>query len=159
MNALELIGFIVQDAFWSAIAATGFAVLFNVPMRTLPACALAGAMGHGLRTLLQQFGVSIEMATLISATVIGFLGVISARFYKTPATIFTVSGSIPLVPGALAYRTMIGILQFAHASSQTADALLVTLAQNGIQTALILGAIAVGIAAPKLLFFRQKPVV
>lgn len=159
MNLPDLIGLIVQDAFWSALAAAGFAVLFNVPARALPGCALTGAAGHGARTLMMQFGISVEMATLLSATLIGILGVYYSRHYKTPMTIFTVSGSIPLVPGALAYRTMIGILQFANASPETADTLFVLLAQNGIKTALILGAIAAGIAAPKLLFFRHKPVV
>ena len=54
---------------------------------------------------------------------------------------------------------MIGVLQLTN-QSLIDDALLLTEAMtNGIKTALILGALATGIAAPKLLFQRRKPVV
>ncbi|MBC7869318.1 MAG: threonine/serine exporter family protein, partial [Chitinophagaceae bacterium] len=54
MNAIDLLGVVVQDAFWSALAAAGFAMVFNVPPRTLFGCVLAGASGHAFRTLLIQ---------------------------------------------------------------------------------------------------------
>jgi uncharacterized membrane protein YjjB (DUF3815 family) len=159
MNPVAFTGFLFQDAFWAALAATGFAILFNVPARTLPGCALGGAIGHASRTLLMQFGMDIELATLLGASVIGLLGVLFARQWRVPMTIFTVSAAVTLVPGSFAYRTMIGIIELSTADPAASAPVLVETIISGIKTALILGAIAAGIAAPRLLFFRSRPVV
>jgi uncharacterized membrane protein YjjB (DUF3815 family) len=159
MNALDLLGLLAQDAFWSALAATGFAVIFNVPRRTLLGCALGGAVGHAARTLLMQAGMSIELATLIGATLIGFLGILFAHWWRVPAPVFTISAAVTLVPGVFAFRTMIALLQIAGGSPTTDAQILVEASVNAIKTAFILGSIAVGIAAPGLIFFRPRPVV
>jgi uncharacterized membrane protein YjjB (DUF3815 family) len=159
MSGIDLIGFLVQDAFWSAIAALGFAVLFHVPLRSLPGCALGGALGHAVRTGLIQAGMDIEAATLIGATTIGFLGMVFARYWKAPMPIFTVSAAVTLVPGVFAFQTMMAILEVSLGRPETANTALVEASVNAIKTALILGAIALGIAAPTLLFSRPKPVV
>jgi uncharacterized membrane protein YjjB (DUF3815 family) len=150
---------LLQDAFWSAVAATGFAMLFNVPVRTLPACALAGAVGHALRSALIGLGVTLEAATLVAATLIGVLGVFFARRWHAPSSIFTVSGAIPLVPGTFAFQTMIGVIRLAVFDPADSAAALVAIGANGIRTGLILAAIAVGIAAPGLFIQRKRPVV
>lgn len=159
MSAIDVVGLIVQDALWSALAAVGFAILFNVPARTLPGCALGAAAGHVARTLLIEAGMGFELATLFGATMIGFLGMVFARRWRVPVTMFTISAAITLVPGTFAYRTMLGLLQVATAEPEAAEAALVLAAVNAIKTGLTLGAIAVGIAAPRLLFQRERPVV
>lgn len=159
MNAVDLIGLLIQDAFWSALAAIGFAILFNVPARTLPGCAIGGALGHASRTLLMQLGMDIELSTLFGAFLIGLLGMLFSRRWQVPTTIFTVSAAVTLIPGGFAYRTMMGIIELSTAAPSTTSDILLTTVINAIKTALILGAIAAGIAAPRLLFFREKPVV
>lgn len=160
MNFPDLVMLAVQDAFWSALAALGFAVLFNVPVRTLPGCMVCGALGHMLRTVLVAVGVSIELASLAGATVVGFVGSDFARRWETPAMVFTVSGVIPMVPGVFAFRTMIGIITLVSApDTQAGLAALVETSVNAARTGLILAALAVGIAAPTLLFHRYRPVV
>ncbi|MBZ0286047.1 MAG: threonine/serine exporter family protein [Anaerolineae bacterium] len=159
MNTVDLIGFLLQDAFWSALAATGFAILFNVPVRTLPGCALGGAIGHAARTFLMQAGMDIELATLFGAAIIGMLGVLFARRWRVPMTIFTVSAAVTLVPGGFAYRAMMGIIELSIMDPSLGSTILVETFINAIKTALILGAIAAGIAAPRLLFFLERPVV
>ncbi|MBZ0280457.1 MAG: threonine/serine exporter family protein [Anaerolineae bacterium] len=156
---IDLIGLLLQDAFWSALAATGFAVLFNVPKEALLGCALGGAVGHATRTLLMNFGLDIELATLIGSTVIGVLGMWLAQRWKMPTMIFTVSAAVTMVPGTFAYRTMIGILEVSISDPTTGSTALVEASINAIKTGLILGSIAVGIAAPTLLLGRHKPVV
>lgn len=155
--------FLLRDAFWSAIAAVGFAVLFHVPRHALWGCAVAGALGHAIRTgLIQATGMPIEAATLCAATAVGFWGELLARHYHIPRLVFTVPGVIPMVPGVFAYRTMTGIFEIIGIADLTplegVETLLST-AVNAIRTGLILAAIAIGIIAPNLLFRRQKPVV
>ncbi|GAB4521182.1 MAG: threonine/serine exporter family protein [Anaerolineae bacterium] len=162
---IETLWLVMQDAFWSAIAAVGFSVLFNVPRRALWGCALAGAIGHALRTLLmQELGTPIEVATFVGATTVGFIGVALARRLRAPSLIFSVSGSIPMVPGLFAYRAMLALLRLTTDRSLIENPTLQTetlqaAAVDGIRVGLILGAIALGIIMPKLLFRREKPVV
>ncbi len=132
-----------KDALWAGMAALGFAILFNVPVRALAACFVNGALGHALRSLLMHYGLGIEAATLAGAALIGFLGIASARLWKAPAPVFTIPGAITLVPGTFAFRTMLGLLQFAAATSSDAGGeILWNISFNATKTALILAAIA-----------------
>ncbi len=155
----ELIWLLLKDAFWSGMASTGFAILFNVPPRMVVGCALCGALGHVVRTWLMQIGFSIEAATLVGATAVGFLGEFFSRRWDAPVPIFTVSGVIPLVPGSFAFSAMINLIQFADTGPTANTALFLEATYNFIKTALVLGAIAFGIAAPTLLFQRRQPMI
>ncbi len=154
-----LLQILLEDAFWSAIAATGFAILFNVPPRALPGCALAAACGHALRSWVMQLGLPIEPATLLAATTIGFLGFWFARKFQSPTAIFTVPAVIPMVPGTFAFRAMLGILAITNMGVFGSTPVLVEAEVNVVKTGLILAALAGGIIAPRLLFRRQRPVV
>ncbi len=159
---------LLVDAFWAAAAAIGFAVLFNVPYRTLAGCAACAALGHASRTFLLNSGLPgvdhIVTATLIGATVVGTLGFLLARWYQMPTIVFTVSGVIPMFPGIFAYRAMLDILQISGiinlgAAVPIDQIILLEVIPNLLVTAFMLAALALGIAAPTLLFRRRKPVV
>lgn len=154
----DLIGVLIFDAFWSAIASVGFAMLFNVPRRVLPACALAGAAGHATRALLMHFGVTIVPATLAGATVIGFLADYAGRRWHAPPILFAVSGAIPMVPGSFAYRAMLGAIRISTSTVDAGMPIIVDTLINFITTGLILAALALGTAMPALLFRRRKPI-
>lgn len=159
MNIPELPVLLLEDALWSALAALGFAILFNVPTRTLPACALGGALGHVVRTTFVQFGLGLATATLFGATAVGFFSYVSAQRWESPSNVFAVPGVIPLVPGSLAFKTMIGILRMTEVGAAPNRELIVNTTVFGLETALILGGIAVGVIAPRLLFYRDRPIV
>lgn len=152
------------DAFWSGVAALGFALLFNVPPRTLWACVLCGAAGHAARTLILNSNWqglnNTEMATFVGALVVGGLGEWLARRLRIPTPTFTICGVIPMIPGTFAFGAMIGMLQLAGilsvAAAPSGADLLVTMATNFVKTALILGALAAGIAIPSLFFLRRE---
>ncbi len=150
-----------EDFFWSAIAATGFALLFNVPRRTLLTCALLGGIGHLSRTVTHEFlPLDLASATLIGSTIIGFGGHLFSKPLQVPHTILSVPGVIPMIPGTFAYKAMIGFLRFSEsASSAGPSALLIDASSFAVQTILILSAIAVGIAIPNLLIFRKRPII
>ena len=158
MNTLDTIGFVLQDSIWSAVAATCFGILFNVPPRLLPGCAVAAGLGHALRTLLMQLGLDIELSTLIGSTLVGFISLFFSRRWHAPIPVFTLSAAVTMVPGAFAYRTMMGLIELSLGNADTANGALISATTNAVRTALILGAIALGIAAPALLFQREQPV-
>lgn len=154
-----LVATLLEDALWSAVAAVGFAILFNVPRRALPGCAAAAASGHALRSWIMHLGLPIEPASLLAATLVGFLGVLFARRLHSPTVIFTVPAVIPMVPGTFAFRAMLGILEITNLGVFGSTPVLVEAGLNGVKTSLILAALAGGIIAPRLLFKRQRPVV
>ncbi len=149
-----------DDMLFAAIAAVGFAILFNVPPRVLWGGALCGALGHGLRYLLIAAGWQIEVATFGGALLVGTLGFLLARWQRLPTMLFTVSGVIPMVPGTFAFSTMIGLLRAVGMLGGTVNSA-ETLAQSsidGVRTGLILATLAAGIVLPSYLR-SQRPVV
>ena len=150
---------LVQGGFWAGVAAVGFAMLFSVPRRDLPGAFLTGAAGHSARALLLQGGMPLEGATLVGATVVGVLGNVLAQRLHKPTFVFTVPGVSPMVPGVFAFETMMGILRVTTAAAGEGSGVLVDAGINAIHTALLLGALALGISIPRLLFRHPRPVV
>jgi uncharacterized membrane protein YjjP (DUF1212 family) len=139
-----------EDAMFSALAALGYAFLFNVPARVAWACVVCGIASHTTRTFCVHLGIDIIVGTLIGALAAGFLAQAFAWFFRAPAATFAFPGVVAMVPGAYAFRAAIGCVQIVQ---QIADAPLVaeTLAL-GITVVLMVGAIAIGIAIPAILF-------
>lgn len=149
---------LMNDAFFSAIPAMGFAMLFNVPRRYLLYCALAGAIGHSSRTLMLQFGLPIEWATFAAAGIIGMVTIAFAKRHLAPPLLYAVAAIIPMIPGSYAYNTVIALVQLT-AQSQLSTELWEQVVTNGLKTVFILGALSVGLAMPSLLYFRTRPVI
>ena len=139
-----------QDAVFSALAGGGYALLFGVPRRLAWACAVCGVASHTLRTLLFHFGLDLIAGTLIGALVVGILSQALARRFRAPAVAFAFPGVVAMVPGSYAFRAVFGTLQIAQGSSSIP---LVTETFALLATVLLmLGAIAVGVGAPALLW-------
>ena len=154
----ESLVILLQNTFWAGVAALGFAVLFNAPPRTLILAAVGGAAGYAVRSALVQSGMTgVEMATLAAAILVSFLGVLFGRRWHAPPVVFVIPGVIPLVPGAVAFRTMIDILVLTTDTVRVDEAILTITAANAIKTLLTVAAIAAGIAVPSLLLRRHRP--
>ena len=148
---------LLDDMFFAAIPAVGFALVFNVPPKALKYCALLGALGHVTRTVLMHGDIPIVFATLVGATLIGFIGVHLSHRYLAHPKVFTVAAIIPMIPGVQAYKAMIAIVQIHHYGFS--NALFEQMIASFINTTFILGALVFGLALPGLLFYREKPVV
>jgi uncharacterized membrane protein YjjB (DUF3815 family) len=154
----EIQAMFLEKVFWAGVAAFGFAVLFNVPRRTLLACALSGSFAYAVRILLVEFNLlTFEAATLVAATAVSFLGTAFWPFWRAPALVFIIPGVIPMVPGALAFRTMIDVIVLTTDSIPSSETILMAAAVNGLKTILITGALAGGVAVPSLLLRRHRP--
>lgn len=124
----------------SFLTAFGFAVLYNIPRKTITSAGITGAVGWTIHFFLVEYAdVMNFIATIIAAFFIAFTSQIFARRLKTPVIIFTLPGIIPLVPGGSAYNAMryfvegnseLGF-QFATSTFLTAGALALGLTING----------------------------
>ncbi|MGL6146879.1 MAG: threonine/serine exporter family protein [Plesiomonas sp.] len=153
----NLVWMLVQDMFFAAIPAVGFGLLLNVPVRALRYCAMLGALGHGMRFLLLHYGFPIEWSTLAASTTIGMIGVHWSHRYLAHPKVFTVAAVIPMVPGVKAYKAMIALVEINH-QGYTHE-LMSQMVTHFLQSFFIVGALALGLAIPGLLFYRRRPVI
>lgn len=148
MTALtaEQIGQLVAQFFLAGAGTLSFSVLFACPRKTLPYCALVGAVGWLVYEFAILQGLEPFAASLLAVIPLTFLARICAVFLKTPVTIFLLSGIFPLVPGAGIYYTAYYFIQGENALSLS----------NGISTFKIAVALAVGIALVLGIPFPKK---
>ena len=143
---------ILIKGFWAGFAAMGFAILFNVPQRTLLVIWAMGAIGGLMKFFLLGLEVNIVLASLGGATLIGILSIYAAHNKQAPPLVFSTPAVIPMVPGAFAYRMMLGCMELANTSINS-DTYLKTLAEttnNGLKALFILIALSAGVAIPML---------
>lgn len=143
---------IFEKGFWAGFAALGFAILFNVPQRTLIIIWAMGALGGLTKFLLLGFEVNIALSSLAGASLIGVLSVYAAHNKQAPPLVFSIPSVIPMVPGAFAYRMMLGCMELAGTStnSQTYLNTLAETTNNGLKALFILIALSAGVAIPML---------
>ena len=152
-DALALVWLLLNDGFFAAIPAVGFALLFNVPPRALKFCAALGAA-----TVLKLAGITPVFATFFGAALIGTLGVwLAQRYHRAHPKVFTVAAVIPMFPGIPAYKAMLSLV-LIEKEGYSPERFAVMVDQF-VQTGFLLSALVFGLALPGLLFYRQKPVV
>ncbi len=111
----------IISAFFATIF---FSVMFNISRKELLYCGLSGGLGWSIYLISNQLGGSIVVSTFLGALAVSFLSRYLAILRKQPVTIFLISGTIPLVPGAGMYQTMYALItqdieQAATYGSQT----------------------------------------
>lgn len=142
---------------WGGVAALGFAALFNVPRRTLLTIFLLGGIVVFTKFLLLGLGFSIVMACLCGAALIGFLSIPFAHFVHTPPLIIYIPGIIPMIPGILAYRMMLGLIKLAgDTKAPDYNQVLAETVNNGIKVLFILVSISVGVIVPMLIMRKES---
>ncbi|POY35628.1 hypothetical protein C3K47_14630 [Solitalea longa] len=146
--------------FAGALAATGFAVLFNVPLRALWLCALGGAIAVLTRNVLRlDFGVNLPLASLAGALLSSTCAIYWVHKVHTPGHVISIPPVIPMVPGVLAYTSMMSVFSFteAHDNDQKLKALL-QIFSPGVEFVLTLLCIALGVTIPNIIdrYFSSK---
>lgn len=147
---------IIEKCFWFGCAALGFAVLFNVPPRTLLNVFLIAAAGCLCRLLFMQNNASIILATFLGGCLIGVLSIFGAHKNATAPFILSIPSVIPMVPGVFIYRLILGLARIAEYSSGNYPPRLLSDTVNyGMKSLFILMAIAIGVAFPMLISRKE----
>jgi uncharacterized membrane protein YjjB (DUF3815 family) len=142
---------------WFGFAALGFAILFNVPKRSLPPIFMIAVLGGVTKLLMMQYGFSIIFATLAGATLIGFASIPLAHRIHVPPPIFAIPAVIPMVPGILAYRMMLGLVSLAGTIDPSAfNKVLSETINSGLKVMLILMCLAGGVGIPMLITRKES---
>ncbi|MGN7471448.1 threonine/serine exporter family protein [Brevibacillus sp. SAFN-007a] len=119
----------------SFVSSMAWCVLFNVPVRTILAGGLAGMVGFCVYSLLPLWGAQVLLSTFVSAAIVSLLSQFFSILLRVPSTNFSVAGIIPLVPGSLAYKSMLAFVNNNYVEG-------ITLATK---TMMVAGAIASGL--------------
>ena len=167
MTEWQFIGSVAADAIGAAIAAIGFSVISNPPRRVIPCTAILAAIGHSIRfVLLQYAGLDLASASFIAAFSFNRLYVgdsiihlshFSAYKLFCPATVLYIPALLPMIPGMYAYRTVFPLIKFLQSSNNDNEAIhyLLEIFKNGITTASVLFALAVGATIPIFIFYKR----
>lgn len=111
------------------------AILFNIEKKNLGWAGISGSLGWAIYNILTYLTGMPVIATFFGSAAIGFYSEIMARRLKTPASVLSISGMYPLVPGITAYLVVENIV-----TGNLEVAL-----NKGIETLAYAGAIAFGI--------------
>src|SRR5208283_382400 len=141
-----------ENGVWFGFAALGFAILFNVPKRTLLIIWILAAIGGLMKLLLMRFGISVVLATLLGASLIGVLSIPAAHNKHSPPLVFAIPSVIPMVPGVFAYQMILGLIKLAgNPDAGDYTQVLAQTVSNGLKVMFILMSLAVGVAIPMLI--------
>ncbi|EOL45937.1 threonine/serine exporter family protein [Enterococcus caccae] len=136
---------------FSFLAAAAYAIITNVPRRSLIACGISGASGWMFYWFAIQLGANAALGSLLGALSVAAVSFVCSRKLKLPVTIFNIPGMVPLVPGGLAYQA---VRNLVIGNYETAIA-------SMVQAIMIAGAIALGLVLSEVLNhnirnFREK---
>lgn len=146
------------DALFAAIAAMGFAVISNPPMRAVLISALLSAIGHSFRFyLLKSTSLDIATATFAAAFLIGSLSFLFAKVVKCPNEVFTFPSLLPMIPGMYAYNMFLSLAKFIRADDVSMhQPLIEDIFSNGLTASFVLLALVVGVSLPVMLFHKES---
>ena len=153
---MELLIDILQDMFFAALAAVGFASISNTPFSVIKYCALLGAVGHGLRFVLMQcFEWHIVVSAAIASLAVGLLAVMLCTRVKCPPETFSYPSLLPMIPGMYAYRAVQGLVMCLSVDAETEfDHYFYLMNYNGMVCIVIVSVMVIGVTLPIFLFKR-----
>lgn len=131
-------------------AALGFGILFNTPARVLLYVWAGGFVAGLVKFSCLGFESDIIVATFSASLIVGITGIPLALWRQVPPVIFAIPCVIPLVPGAFAYRTMLGIIKLAGPMGTDYINTVADTVRNGVLTLSLVMAIAIGLVAPMI---------
>ena len=136
-----------------AIAAAGFGVLFNIGFRSLPWCAVSGALALAARTYcLEELGWNLEAASFVAALTVGAAVQVLRARTDISQNALDVVGCIPMVPGSFAAKAILGMFALtATGNAMASEETLITAVQFALRVMFTIGAIGTGLAIPTLL--------
>lgn len=146
-----------EDAIFAGLAALGYGLLFNVPWRLAWVGVICGMASHSLRIGCMELGFNIILGSLFGALTAGLIAHVISRRFQVPFAAFVFPGVVAMIPGSLAFRAMIGLLEMIRLG-QNAPLPLVAETLTLLATALLMVvAIGVGVAAPSVSSRRKSP--
>ena len=140
-----------HDGYWvyaiaAAIAAMGFATIFNIQRRLLWVVAIGGIIAVCTRNFVNfELGYGPVIGSFMGSFVVSLLAVKAVHWFHVPNHVLTIPSVIPMVPGVLMYRSLLAFINMHGVIGEVTNAF-----SNGINSALIILCISLGVAVPNI---------
>ncbi|EUJ23977.1 threonine/serine exporter [Listeria grandensis] len=132
---------VLMQIVFSFLATLAFAIITNVPRRSLIECGFTGTLGWMTYWILSHLEAGTTMSTLAGAFIVAIASYFFAKSKRLPVTIFNVPGIVPLVPGGLAYQAVRNFVLGDYIEAISFS----------VRVALVAGAIAAGLVLSEVL--------
>lgn len=93
-----------MNALLAFIGSFATSLTFNIKGHKLVFAGFSGLIGYFVYSVVFHITGHSNFAILIGATAVGLYSETAARVLKSPATVFSIPGILPLVPGIAAYE-------------------------------------------------------
>lgn len=124
------------------LGSLGFAALFNIKGKKLIFAAVGGFFSWGAYLAAGWIDPDPYFCGFVATVLTTLYAEIMARIEKTPVTVFLVSATIPLIPGASLYRAMNCLMQKNYED----------FSREGIYTLLFAASMSAGITFTTVIF-------
>jgi uncharacterized membrane protein YjjP (DUF1212 family) len=147
------------DVVLAGIAAGGFGIYYNTPRRVLWVSIACGMVGHGLRYIGLQSGLSLEVSTFFGCGAIGVMSTAAMLRWQLPFSAVAFAGAVTMMPGLFIYESIgnaVRLSSTAAAPDPAVAAMAVALGLkalygvNAIVLGLLVGAGAMRLASSRL---------
>ena len=144
---------ILEVSFWSAIAATGFGILFNVPKKAIFTVFILGFGAGFVKFIFLKWHINVSISSFCASFFVGILSLPLAHKIHQPPVVFSIPAVIPMIPGYFAYETVLSIMDFIFMETDPPKKLMLidAIFSNGFNMFFILMALTMGVSLPLLL--------
>lgn len=130
----------------AAISAMGFSMIFNIQRRLLWVVALGGIIAVCTRNFVNfELGFGPVIGSFMGSFVVSLIGVKAVHWFHVPNHVLSIPSVIPMIPGVLMFRSLLGFIGMHGVVGEVTFAFF-----NGINSALIILCIALGVAVPNI---------
>ena len=141
---------LLHQTICGGLAAAGFGVLFNIGYRALPWCAASGALALAVRTVTLEWAWGLPAASFAAALTVGVIVQLLQSRSGVSSNALAVVGCIPMIPGGVATKAILGLFAVAAQHPSATNQTLVTAVENTLRVMFTIGALGTGLALPTL---------
>ena len=149
---------IPHNSYWSyaaaaAISAMGFSMIFNIPRRLLWVVAIGGIIAVCTRNFVNlgpsnnNVGLDMGLAigSLAGSALASLIAVKAVHWVHAPNHVLSIPSVIPMVPGVLMYRALVGLIEMNGVVGELTNAM-----KFGMASGITIMCIALGVAIPNV---------
>jgi len=149
MNALlAALPHVLHQAFFGAVAAWGFGILFNFGRRCLIWATAFGAVALAVRTVALDAQWSLEAASFAAAFVTASLALAFRERLGAAMETIALAGCIPMIPGAFFGHALLGFFALTAPDVANVETTVFESLRAFLRVIFTLGAIGAGLAVP-----------
>ena len=121
-------------------------MIFNIQRRLLWVVAVGGIIAVCTRNFVNfELGYGPVIGSFMGSFVVSVLAVKAVHWCHVPNHVLTIPSVIPMIPGVLMYRSLLAFINLHGVVGEVTNAFF-----NGINSALIILCISLGVAVPNI---------